>query len=144
MRSVFLNRQRDQTECDGEHRHANHAGQDIHGSLAGKAKTLLLGIGLKVIARGQRIGKGRGIEADRSLQLSSPASWTAVAAPSASHSPHASPVASRPSGVATTSTATRMSVGTSEVFLAAPSAASWPSTASGPTITLGAVFLMKP
>ena len=68
MRSAFLNRQRDQTECDGEHRHANHAGQDIHGSLTGKAKTLLLGIGLQVITRGQRVGKGRGIEADRSLQ----------------------------------------------------------------------------
>ena len=68
MSTAFLNRQRDQTECDGEHRHANHAGQDIHGSLTGKAKTLLLGIGLQVIARRQSVGKGRGIKADRSLQ----------------------------------------------------------------------------
>ena len=68
MSTAFLDRQRDQAECDGQHRHANHAREDIHGSLAGKAKTLLLGIGLQIIARGQGVGKGRGIEADRSLQ----------------------------------------------------------------------------
>ena len=68
MSTAFLDRKRDQTECDGEHRHANHARKNIHRGLAGKAKALLLGIGLQIIARGQRIGKGRGIEADRSLQ----------------------------------------------------------------------------
>ena len=112
MSTAFLNRQRDQTECDGKHRHANHAGQDIHGSLAGKAKALLLGIGLQIIARGQSVGKGRGVEADRSLQ---------------------------------TVVTSLLNVGTSEVFLAvAPSVSSRPSEASGPTIMLGAVFLIKP
>ena len=68
MSTAFLDRQRDQAECDGEHRHANHARKNIHRSLAGKAKALLLGIGLQIIARGQGVGKGRGVEADRSLQ----------------------------------------------------------------------------
>ena len=68
MSTAFLDRQRDQAECDGKHRHANHARKDIHRGLAGKAKALLLGIDLQVVARGQRIGKGRSIEADRSLQ----------------------------------------------------------------------------
>ena len=68
MGSAFLDRQRDQTECDGEHRHANHARKNIHRGLAGKAKALLLGIGLQIIACGQGVGKGRGIEADRSPQ----------------------------------------------------------------------------
>ena len=68
MSTAFLDRQRDQAECDGEHRHANHARKNIHRGLAGKAKALLLGIGLQIIARGQGIGKSRGIEADRSLQ----------------------------------------------------------------------------